>query len=369
MQAPGLGGVSVQACSRAAVKCWREHCVDRSTLSNSSINRIAVVWRSTENAPEPPGSRGRFGAIFQALEQAGISAIPVIYSENTAEAVREQLLAVSAALVWVNPLQDGKDRAALNTLLTDVAEKGVWVSAHPEIILKLGVKEVLFTTRHMSWGCDTRRYCTLDEFRAGLPQTLAMGPRVIKRNRGNGGQGVWRVERLADEKLLVLDATKEDQVVLNFTEFVGLCLPYLEDGCIIDQQYQKGIRDGAVRCYMAGDRCAGFGHQKVRALVTDYDARVQAGPRVYTPPEDPQFTRLRDKMENEWTPQLMALLDIQRDELPAIWDADFIYGAPDKEGADNYVLCEINVSSVFPMPDSAPAQIARLVAQRLTSRQ
>jgi len=34
-------------------------------------------------------------------------------------------------------------------------------------------------------------------------------------------------------------------------------------------------------------------------------------------------------------------------------------------GTDSYVLGEINVSSVFPIPDEAPAEIARRVADRL----
>ena len=31
-------------------------------------------------------------------------------------------------------------------------------------------------------------------------------------------------------------------------------------------------------------------------------------------------------MEDEWTPQLIALLDIPRRDLPMIWDADFMLG-------------------------------------------
>src|SRR5262249_1953477 len=62
---------------------------------------------------------------------------------------------------------------------------------------------------------------------------------------------------------------------------------------------------------------------------------------------------------------LMSLLDIARGDLPIIWDADFMLGPPDAGGNDSYVLCEINVSSVFPMPDHAPAEIARPGADRL----
>ena len=38
------------------------------------------------------------------------------------------------------------------------ASKGVWVSAHPDVILKMDVKEVLHRTRHLGWGVDTQLY-------------------------------------------------------------------------------------------------------------------------------------------------------------------------------------------------------------------
>ena len=42
-------------------------------------------------------------------------------------------------------------------------------------------------------------------------------------------------------------------------------------------------------------------------------------------------------------------------------------GPPGADETDSYVLGEINVSSVFPMPEEAPAEIARRVADRLRS--
>lgn len=77
------------------------------------------------------------------------------------------------------------------------------------------------------------------------------------------------------------------------------------------------------------------------------------------------FQALRAKMETEWTPQMMAALDIDPGSLPIIWDADFLYGPRTLSGEDTYVLCEINVSSVFAIPDEAPAAIARLALNRL----
>jgi hypothetical protein len=58
-------------------------------------------------------------------------------------------------------------------------------------------------------------------------------------------------------------------------------------------------------------------------------------------------------------------LDIPGESLPLIWDADFLYGPKTRAGEDTYVLCEINVSSVFPIPDEAPARIAQLAEARL----
>ena len=64
-------------------------------------------------------------------------------------------------------------------------------------------------------------------------------------------------------------------------------------------------------------------------------------------PDAPQFQALRIKMETEWVPQMMEVLDIERVSLPIIWDADFLYGPRTASGEDSYVLCEINVSSCF----------------------
>ena len=79
------------------------------------------------------------------------------------------------------------------------------------------------------------------------------------------------------------------------------------------------------------------------------------------------FHALRAKMETEWTPQMMEVLGVDRRSLPIIWDADFLYGPRTASGEDGYVLCEINASSCFAIPDQAPAAIARLVLKRLSN--
>ena len=82
-------------------------------------------------------------------------------------------------------------------------------------------------------------------------------------------------------------------------------------------------------------------------------------------PDAPAFQTLRAKMEGEWTPQMMQTLGMDAVSLPIIWDADFLYGPRTATGEDTYVLCEINVSCVFAIPEEAPAAIARLVLERI----
>ena len=338
--------------------------------ATARVGRIAILWRGDAAARRSvTPETSRFRAIFAALADAGVDAEPVVYEDDVVEAVRAKLVRLDGVLVWVNPIHEGRNRANLDALLREVAARGVWVSAHPDVILKMGTKEVLHRTRAMSWGCDTALYRTAEAMRAKLPARLAAGPRVIKRNRGNGGQGVWKVEALAslrnEPMVRVLDATKDASEELALDQFLERCAAYFEDGCVIDQPFQPRLSEGMVRCYMAGDRCAGFGHQKVKALIEAPGARAGAGPRIYTSKDDPRFLRLRRLMEDEWAPQLTSLLDIPRRDLPMIWDADFMLGPPGADGADSYVLGEINVSSVFPIPDEAPAEIARRVAERL----
>ena len=65
------------------------------------------------------------------------------------------------------------------------------------MILKMGVKEVLHRTKDLGWGTDTHLYRSAQAFRQEFPQRLrTAGPRVLKQNRGNAGQGVWKVEHI-----------------------------------------------------------------------------------------------------------------------------------------------------------------------------
>src|SRR5262250_1673731 len=130
----------------------------------------------------------RLGDIAKALRNVGLDVEAAVYADEVADEVREQLVRVDGVLVWVDPVRKDGNRAKLDPLLRDVASHGVFVSAHPDVILKMGTKEVLYWTRQMGWGTDTRLYTTLEQFGREVPRCLAEGkPRALKQYRGNGG--------------------------------------------------------------------------------------------------------------------------------------------------------------------------------------
>jgi hypothetical protein len=240
------------------------------------LNRIAVLWRGEREARQTATPQNnRYHRIFEELAGLGIHAEPAVYDEAFADEVRAQLLAVAGVLVWVNPIQGGKTRTLLDAMLRDVAARGPWVSAQPDVILKMGVKEVLYRTKHLGWGTDTHLYRNSSDFHAAFPPRLrSAGPLVLKQNRGNGGQGVWKVEAVSGPAgkrsvVRVLQALRGSvPEEMPLAEFMTRCESHFEsDGCIVDQPFQPRLPDGMIRCYMGVDKVVGFGHQFIKALI------------------------------------------------------------------------------------------------------
>jgi hypothetical protein len=152
--------------------------------------------------------------------------------------------------------------------------------------------------------------------------------------------------------------------ILPLREFMAqMHEAFSADDGLLDQPYQARLTDGMIRCYVCGRRVAGFGHQMVRALAPPETG--PAGRRLYSGPADPRFQDLKAILEGESMPQMADLLALSVDELPVIWDADFLLGPKNAAGQESYVLCEINASSVFPIPNEAPDAIAATLRERL----
>ena len=348
------------------------------TMADTMRFKVAILTAGdVEARKNATPETSRFLPVFQALAGLGLQGEPAVYHDDFAGEVREQLMRMDGVLVWVNPIEGGRDRTQLDAMLRDVAACGVYVSTHPDVILKLGTKEVLVQTRDMGWGVkDTQQHMTIDQLRQAVSTQMAAGEtRVLKQYRGNGGNGVWKIEPAAafQNGLVRVRHAKRGSVeeTMPLSQFVTRCEQYFEGGGrIINQAYQTRLPEGMVRCYLVHDKVAGFGHQAINALCpapsgAPPEALPATTPRLYHPPSMPQFQRFKRKLETEWVPQLQRLLSIDTSSLPVIWDCDFLLGEKDAAGDDTYVLCEINVSCVSPFPDSAIDAIAGATLERV----
>ena len=347
---------------------------------------IAIVYPGDLAArKQATTENNRFAELIKAFIARSVLVEPAVYNDDFCDEVREQLLKVDGVLVWFNPSEAGRDRSVLDAMLREVAATGVFVSTHPEVILKLGTKEVLYRTRDLGWGCDTHLYESMHQLRQELPGRLAAGqPRVLKQYRGSSGDGVWKVELAAGSSISMSNAanivrvrharrgSNEEEMALQ--DFFKICERYfVPHGKLIDQEYQPRLPEGMIRCYLVQDKVAGFGHQAINALFPAPPGALpsdapQPGPRLYHPPTKREFQMLKNKVEQEWVPAAQAMLGIETVSLPVLWDCDFLLGTMKDNGEDTYVLCEINVSSVAPYPESAIPYIVDTTLSMIRSK-
>src|SRR6202035_4632118 len=128
-------------------------------MERARARRIALVFRADRRTPAPAVVLPqRLAPIAKALTDVGLTAEPAAWADDMADALRDDLLSVDGILVWVDPGTGAEDRSGLDGVLRELAASGVWVSAHPDVILKMGTKQVLYDTRELGWGSDTSVY-------------------------------------------------------------------------------------------------------------------------------------------------------------------------------------------------------------------
>ncbi len=338
---------------------------------NHTTAALALLYpgdRAMRDRADPVESR--FAPLFEAFAAAGVNAEPAVYHDDFADEVAAQLQRVQLVLVWCNPIEGGRRRDRLDALLRDAAASGTQVSAHPDAILRLGTKDVLVETRDLPFGSDVHRVDSLNQLAAELPARLQRGARVLKQHRGHSGIGVWRVESMGSDastgplQLRHAQRGSEEERV-NLPGLLQRMAPYFESaqgGHMVDQAWQPRLAEGMVRAYLVGDRVTGFGRQAVNAL---HPTEQQPGPRQYHGPDLAELQLLKQRLESGWVELLRQRVGLAHEQLPLLWDCDFMLGdsAPGRPQA--YVLCEVNVSSVSPFPPSSIAPLVDAVKAKL----
>lgn len=336
-------------------------------------NSVAILVYGQKGSQRNALEEEKYKDLAFAFLSQGYIVESILYCDEIADQLIPKLLQFNVVLVWVNPIEQGKDRTQLDKILAEVSSRGCMVSTDPEVILKMGTKEVLYATRNMDWGCDTRMYSSFEEFANLFPEAVSESKiRVVKQYRGNGGNGVYKVSKTQqDGNFSLVHASEGDQHrVLTLEELLAKFQPYFSNhGVMIDQEWNRNARNGMVRCYISGVDVAGFGYQEINAL---YEFR-EGEQEIYLPPSKRYyytercglFRDLKEIMEKKWIPQLQTLLSIADHMMPVIWDADFFINGINTPVDSKYTLCEINVSCVSPFPPSAIKFIIREVEERI----
>lgn len=346
--------------------------------------KVTVVWRGSPITDQVDSTVDiRYPAIVEALSSAGFDVRPIAFTEERKEEARAAITSSDAALVWVDPISGDRDRSVLDPILRDASSAGTLVLTHPDVILKMGTKDVLYDTRALSWSLDTHRYSEFEEFTRRFPECLRDGSaRVLKQHRGNGGIGVWKVELIPNPqhgtqemKVRIQHAAPRDGSFedVDLPTFFGRMRPYFEgSGHLIDQEFATRVNDGMVRAYLVKGEVVGFARQY--ANNGDAGRELVPADRVFGIPaaktmrlaDDVEFASLKHSLETNWVPGLQSLLGISFFELPILWDADFLFGPANERGEDTYALCEINVSCVSPFPPLVPDVIAQMLLNQLS---
>lgn len=300
--------------------------------------------------------------------EKGFTVHSVSYHDSICDELEKTLQQYDAILVWVNPIEQGNSRRTLDTLLIKLS-KDRYVSAHPDTILRIGTKEVLFKVKDTDFGGDTLLYDSFENFKQNF--IYHNGIRILKQYRGNGGHGVFKIDTSGKEnnKIAITHATKGDkEIQMTTDEFYSSFKKYFDGGgMLIDQSWNYNITNGMVRCYLSGAKVAGFGYQEINALYPIIDGVYKKpSQRFYYSENCALFNDLKNIMESKWISEIQEINEVKTDMLPVIWDADFFINKINTDiPNEKYTLCEINASCVSPFPESAIPYIVNEVEKRI----
>ena len=337
--------------------------------------KVAIVVYGDMDSTRNALLEDNFKPLAEALSEVGFAPSSVLYHDDRAKLLVNDLQQYAAVLVWVDPIVQGRDRRVLDQLLADVSDRDIFVSTHPEIIQKIGTKRVLYTSRQMSWGGDTEMYTDHTDFEQRFIPSLGNSSiRVLKQYRGSSGNGVFKVylDEADRQRVCVIHAPAANEIRrLSKEDFHAEFRGFFENGgLLVNQRWAGGITNGMVRCYISGTKVAGFGYQEAIAMcpATD-DPKGKVRPtsrRFYFSEDCGLFQDLRKVMETTWIPQLQDIHAIDSSMLPLLWDVDlFINDVNCNQAEQKYTLCEINVSCVSPFPPSCARYIAAELKQKL----
>lgn len=259
-------------------------------------------------------------------------------------------------------------------MLRRLCNDGLVGMSHPDAMIGYGAKDALTKLAGTKLvPADTYAYYDIESFKANFPKTLAKGERVLKQNRGSTGEGIWRVKAEVSGNLNAQTPIKCTEAKDNHTEhrrlgeFMDFCEQYIigDNGMLVDMTFLPRIKEGEIRLLMLYDKPVNVVHKKPAEGADAFSATLFSGAK-YRYDEPSKWQNLVDMFLSELPNVRKKLGDF---DLPLIWTADFILDT-DENGADKYVLGEINCSCVgftshLELADAVAENIIKIVRKNL----
>jgi len=229
-------------------------------------------------------------------------------------------------------------------------------STDPDVMMKLGTKEVLFQLKNTKIGSvDVEIYKTKEEFTKNFYEVVKRSPegRVLKQNRGAGGRGVFLVSILSPSSsstsLEVWCCEAHDASLKkysNWDEFSSVIASQFLNSqnptsFLVSMPFYKNVKEGEVRVVMTQNQpiCVVHKHPKADENGDFFSCTVKSGAiieYIYDFKAIQEWKSLTELVISE-LPNIQEILKITN--LPHLWTIDFI-----KNDQGNYVLGEINCS-------------------------
>ncbi len=159
----------------------------------SDKNKIGIMLYGENGEEKNIFSEPKYKLLAEKIIENNIMVETINYNDSISKQLFEKLIKYKAILVWVNPIEKNMNRKNLDDLLLKVSNEGIYVSTHPNTILKIGTKDVLKQTEKMSWSCNVNVFTTYKQFESGFIKSLEKyGTRILKPYRGNGSKGILK---------------------------------------------------------------------------------------------------------------------------------------------------------------------------------
>ena len=279
----------------------------------------------------------------------------VFYRPKKKEALKAHLIQNAHAVISrINP-GNLKEVDEYFQFLNEIAKEGVQVHTHPDVMINLDFKDILFKLKDTPLGeKSTRFYQDVIDFKADFPQVLQEEKiRVLKTNYGSTGEGVYLVALQDNGNVISTEAVNNEKTTFEsldafmddfeskFEAEDEKAVYFKNKKGFVSCKYLSRIAEGEVRVLLVNDKPISVVHKKPSEGA--FSATLFSGAQYkYESPNEPKWQEVVSLT-------MQGLEDIKQlcsnQEFPLLWTMDYILDY-DKKGNDMYVLSETNCSCV-----------------------